>query len=577
MLTSLRLSNFAVMEEVEVAFGPGLTVLTGETGAGKSILMDALGLLLGGRAEAEVVRAGAEEAVIEGVFVRTEALAARLSELGLPDDGPEVLVRRTVGRQGRGKAHVNGALVTVGVLGRLMRGQVDIAGQHEHMGLFDTSTHLALVDRVGGLSSSEGPLAVYQEAWRSLEALEAKLGELGGDEAQVAARVDYLSFQLEEIDRVQPKAGEEVLLETERRRLASGERLRQAASLAEDLVSLREGAALELVGRALHGVIEAEKLDEGLAQVRQALTSAQAELDEASRGLSRYLGALDSDPGRLSEVDDRLDALRRLCRKHAAPLEAVIAKRDALAAELEQLTHRAERRAEVEAQRAQALELVIAQGAALSASRAAAARDLEGAVSSGLERLIMKSARFEVHLEATAPRAEGCDAVELRFSANPGEPPRPLARVASGGEASRVMLALKAALADGDGCACSVFDEADAGVGGAVADVVGRLIKDVAAHRQVLCITHLPQVAAHADTHLHIEKAEAKGRVRSKVRRLEEGDARMHELARMLSGVEVTREALGAAAALLRTAHREPRGLRARARARREAPRRATV
>jgi DNA repair protein RecN (Recombination protein N) len=576
MLTSLRLSNFAVMEEVEVAFGPGLTVLTGETGAGKSILMDALGLLLGGRAEAEVVRAGADEAVIEGVFARTEALAARLSELGLPDDGPELLIRRTVGRQGRGKAHVNGALVTVGVLGRLMRGQVDIAGQHEHMGLFDASTHLGLVDRVGGLAAGEGPRAAYQEAWKGLTELEAKLAELGGDEAQVAARIDYLAFQLEEIDRVQPKPGEDALLETERRRLASGERLRQAAGLAEDLVSLREGAALELVGRALHGLVEAEKLDEGLAPVRVALTSAQAELDEASRALSRYLGGLDSDPRRLAELDDRLDALRRLCRKHAAPLEAVIAKRDALAHELEQLTHRAERRAEVEAERQKALERVVVRGAALTAARKKAATALEDAVASGLERLIMKSARFEVHLEARAPAVDGCDVVELRFSANAGEPPRPLARVASGGEASRVMLALKAALADGDGCACSVFDEADAGVGGAVADVVGRLIKDVAAHRQVLCITHLPQVAAHADTHLHIEKAEAKGRVRSKVRRLEEIEARAQELARMLSGVEVTREALGAAEALLRTAHRGPvRGTRARAR--RDAPRRATA
>jgi len=562
MLVSLRLTNFAVMEEVEVAFGPGLTVLTGETGAGKSILIDALSLLAGGRAEADVVRTGADETTLEGVFERSEVLGQRLSEAGLPDDGSEVSIRRTVGRNGRGKVHVNGALATVGVLARLMKGLVDIAGQHEHMALFDASRHLALVDRFGEIET--GPLAEYRATWASLREAEGRLKALGGDDSQVQTRVEFLTFQLEEIDRVNPKPGEDTELELERRRLASTERLRQSAASCEELLSTRDGAALELASRALQLVVEAEKVDGGLAAVRQSLAAAQAELDDAARGLSRYLSGLESDPARLSEVDDRLDALRRLCRKHSAPLEGVLAKREALATELADLQQRGKRRAEVEVElqelRARAAELA----AVVTGARRLAAERLTEAVQQGFSRLAMPAARFEVEMQAAALGHEGADQTQLLFSANAGEPPRPLVKVASGGEASRVMLAIKSVLAGSDGCVCSVFDEADAGVGGAVADAVGRLIKEVSAHRQVLCITHLPQVAAHADVHLRIEKAEARGRTRSVVKALDAGEPRTREVARMLSGVEVTREALGAAEALLRSAARAVKSVRGR-------------
>lgn len=560
MLITLRLKNFAVVEEAEVGFGPGLTVLTGETGAGKSILIDALGLLVGGRAEPDVIRAGADEAVIEGLFERSTELGTRLAELGLPDDGPEVSVRRSFGRQGRGRVHVNGALVTVGVLQRLMKGQVDIAGQHEHMALLDAGQHLGLIDRFGALVEQDVTVR-YRAAWDRLREATARLQALGGDESQVAGRIDFLTFQLEEIERVSPKPGEDVALEVERKRLGSSEKLRHGVGSAEELVSTRDGSATELLGRAFQLVSEAEKLDPALGPVREALFRTRAELEEASHGLSRYLSALDSDPRRLEEVDDRLDAIRRLCRKHAAPLEGVLGKRTALAAELDELVHRAERRAEVEAERVKAEAEATAVAVKLTAARQVAAGKLTQTVMEGLARLSMASARFEVQFEPAPLGGSGADGAQFLFSANPGEAVRPLAKVASGGEASRVMLAMKAALADSDSCVCSVFDEADAGIGGAVADVVGRLIKDISGHRQVLCITHLPQVAAHADAHLRIEKGEVKGRTRSVVQALDPGDARTRELARMLSGVEVTREALGAAEALLRSAlrHVKPR------------------
>ncbi len=566
MLLSLRLSNFAVIEEAEVAFGPGLTVLTGETGAGKSMLIDALALLSGARADGQTVRSGAEEAVVEGVFERSAAMGARLSELGLPDLGSEVSVRRLVGRNGRGKVHVNGALVAVGVLGRLMHGLVDVAGQHEHFALFDAARHCALIDRLGGewvARASER----YKEAFATLSRIDQEREGLGGDETQVQVRADFLRYQLDEIDKVDPRPGEDVQLEAEQRRLKASQRLRQLAALAEELVSTREASALDLTGRALAAVSDAEKIDSGLSAPRERLVAAQAELEESARSLSRYLSALEADPSRLAVLDDRLDALRRLSRKHGAALEGVLARRDSLAVELQGLLHRAERRAELETQRLKAVGDATACAACLTAARRTAASALVEAVSERLKKLAMAKARFEVQLDAVALGPAGADGVELLFCANVGEPLRPLAKVASGGEASRVMLAIKAALAESDECVCTVFDEADAGVGGAVADVVGRLIKEVSRHRQVLCITHLPQVAAHADAHLKVEKTDSRGRTHASVCSLSETDARAGELARMLSGVEVTREALSAAQALLRSAHSAvARVTRARAR-----------
>jgi DNA repair protein RecN (Recombination protein N) len=562
VLLGLRIANVAVIEEVEVAFGAGLTVLTGETGAGKSIRVDALGLLLGGRADADAIRAGCEEASVEGVFTRTPVLAGRLEELGLPDLGEDVLVRRVVGRNGRGKAYVNGALVTVGVLARLMRGLVDIAGQHEHVSLFDAGLHRVLLDRYGRLQEQ---LAAYGRDWAVLQEVEARMEALGGDEARVRERAEFLRFQLEELERLSPEPGEDARLDAERRRLAGAEKLRRQAAEAELLLGGEESSAVETVGRALGLVGEAARCDGSLAPVAQALGAALGELEEAQRRLNRYVEGLESDPARLAEVEDRLDALKRLCRKHATTLEGVLHKRSALAAELATLDNRQEVLEQLARERKAAEERARRSGEALSRARATCAVAFATQVREGLGQLALGKAAFEVRV-TPGPRlcAEGLDEVEFFFSANPGEPPRPLAKVASGGEASRLLLALKRALADSDGCGCYVLDEADSGVSGAIADVVGRMIKDVSGHRQVLCITHLPQVAAYADAHLLIRKVLKGERTVSEVVPLQAGAERTQELARMMSGVEVTREALGAAEALVRSAHRASGPPRAR-------------
>ncbi|OJT23375.1 DNA repair protein RecN [Archangium sp. Cb G35] len=554
MLLGLRISNVAVIEEVEVTFGAGLTVLTGETGAGKSILVDALGLLLGGRADADAIRAGCEEASVEGVFERTPVLATRMEELGVPDLGDEVLVRRVVGRNGRAKAYINGSLVTVGVLARFMRGTVDIAGQHEHVSLFDAGLHRVLLDRYGRL---EEQLAAYGRDYAAVAEVVSRMEALGGDESRLRERAEFLRFQLDEISRLEPESGEDVRLDAERRRLAGSEKLKRQGAEAEQLLSGEESSAVETVGRALGLVTEAAKCDATLAPVAESLGSALAELEEAQRRLGRYVEGLESDPARLSEVEDRLDALKRLCRKHATTLDGVLQKRDALETELSTLDNRQEVLEQLARERKAAEERARRSGEALSRARAACAVSFGTQVREGLGMLALGKAAFEVRVTpGTQLKAEGLDDVEFFFSANPGEPPRQLAKVASGGEASRLLLALKRALADSDGCGCYILDEADSGVSGAIADVVGRMIRDVSGHRQVLCITHLPQVAAYADAHLLIRKGLKGERTVSEVVPLEAGAARTQELARMMSGVEVTREALGAAEALVRSAHR---------------------
>ncbi len=557
MLRSLHLVNFAVAENISMDFGPGLTVITGETGAGKSIVVDALGLLGGGRAPIEVIRTGSNEAIVEAVIDRSEIIGTRLVELGLPDDGDELCLRRTISRTGRGRVHVNGAMTSAGVLQRLMAGLIDVGEQHEQLLLFDPAHQRLLIDRQHLLGGDDDKcLGDYQKAWKALSEAEHERSMLGGDERQIQARLEFLKFQLEEIDQIAPKPGEDVELEVQRRRFASIEKLRRSAEATEALIVSREGSASEAIGRAVNLVSEAERADPSLGAVRNSLCAAQAELDDAGRELSRYIDRLDADPLRLQEIEERLDALKRLCRKHVAPLEGVLLQRASISLELETLASRAVLRAQKSAEIDDLKSYVVVCAERLSVRRRQAAAQLEGAISERLAQLAMPNARFEVALSRVDAGPHGVDRIEFMFSANLGEALKPLGRAASGGEASRILLAIKAGTATGEDAICSVLDEADAGLGGKVADAVGRLTREISHHRQVLCITHLPQVAAHADAHLKIHKKEKLGRTQSQVSALESIDLRSEELARMLSGVDVSKEARGAAKALLRAAKR---------------------
>lgn len=564
MLIELHVAGLATIDEGRVRFGRGLNVLTGETGAGKSVLLAALDLLTGGKADGEAVRAGKEEAVVEGLFAST-ALLSRARELGLPAEGEELLVRRVVARLGRGRITVNGGLATIGLLGQLFRGLVDVAGQHAQLTLQSTARHLPLLDAFGRLE----PVRLrWDEAYDALVRVRRRGDELRRAAADRASRSEFLEFQLAEFDALQPREGEEASLGEERRGLAAAEKLRSVASEAEQLVASGEGSAQERLATARRRLTEAARLDGRLAPALAHLEAACAEVDEGGRALAGWLAALDGDPERLATVDDRLDRLRTLARRHGVPSDALPERRATLAEELSRLGRLQEELAAVDAEERLAGVAAVALARELGAARSAAATRFSRLVTEELGRLGMPGAIFsaalrpieEGSLEVDGLRLaqSGGESVEFLLQANPGEPLRPLAKVASGGELSRSLLAIRCVLAEADPVAIHVFDEADAGIGGATARAVGRLLRTAGRSRQVLCVTHLPQVAACADVHLVVEKEVRGGRTRTRVRELDE-PGRLSALAAMLSGDAGGAGALAAARELREAARSEER------------------
>jgi len=557
MLTTLQIRNLAIADALEVELGPGLNVITGETGAGKSILVDAVGLVLGGRATAADVRAGAAEAVVEARFEGPE-LDAQLQALDLPTSSGELVIRRVVSRSGRGKVQVNGALATVGTLAQLARGLCELSGQHDQLGLLDPSTHLGLLDAFAEL----GPDRLrFGERHAALQAARRARDALDSSQADRARRAATLSEQIADLEALSASEGEEARLVAERKRLSGLERLRALCGAACEVLGDGEGGAVAEVGRAGARVHDAVGLDPALAPISEGLRAGLAELDEVRRGLARYLDGLEADPGRLAEIDDRLDLLRRAARRSACGCDALPALLEALRREHASLLAHAERISVSDAEVSRLLALAEAEATRLRASRQASAARFGRAVRAELARLGMSRTRFEVGMSQVALGPDGGDRVELRIGPNPGEPLQPLAHVASGGELSRILLALKRALAEVEGASTYVFDEVDAGVGGAVAEAVGRMLQGVASHKQVLCVTHLPQVAAFADRHLVVRKQVVRARTVSAVSELRDPGARRDELARMLAGATITDAALAHAAELLSGAAREHAGV----------------
>ncbi len=601
MLTYLRISNFAILDEIELEFGPGMTVLTGETGAGKSLILDAVALLRGGRAPADLIRNGADEAVIEAVFVpppRSEperALCERLLRLGLDTaslgkDG--LVVRRLISRTGRGRVHIAGQLSTVQALAEVCGGLIDIAGQHEHQSLLDTSRHLGLIDQAGqaGQAEQDEPgdrsrpyaslLEKMAQTYQRLELAIKALREASLDERSRLEREEFLRFQLDEIRTADPKSGEDESLREEQRRLRAATRLHQVARRGEDCLYNSEGAVVERLGSLSRELLEMAAMDSQMAAFANQIAEAQAVLEDAAQVLRRYADHLRADPERLSEIDDRLHVLGRLLRKHGPDLPTLLRKTAEMAAELDRLgkneAHRQDATTEVERVRKAAAQ--VAQE--LSTQRQAAALRMGAEASAALADLGMTSARLIVALTKRAaqkgdepaltfamasndgrlcrlgPGDSGWDRCELLLQSNLGEDARPLARIASGGELSRVMLALRSVFGQADSIATCVFDEVDAGIGGATADRVGRHIRALSRNKQVLCITHLPQIAAYADAHLRVEKQVVAGRTTTRIRNLGSPGAkdRRDEIARMLGGSRITEKSRAHAEEILRDA-----------------------
>jgi DNA repair protein RecN (Recombination protein N) len=562
LIETLRIENLAIVESEEIEFGPGLNVLTGETGAGKSIVLGALSLLAGSRASPQVVCEDRDEAVVEAVF-RTDHLPdleARLEALGLVADEHELVVQRSVQRGGRSRARVAGQLVPATVLAELFSGRIEISSQHDSQSLLRTEFHGRLLDTSAGLLPLRAAVA---ENHAKLRALDDELAELRAAEMAREQRRDFLSFQVGEIEGARLDVDEGAALRTERSRLAHAERLREESSAALTLLAGDLGApdasnTADLVSEAIRHLEGIEALDPEFAPLLGALRAAREELREAATELERYAAGIEADPARLATLDERLAQIEALQRKYGGSIEAVLGFRNEAAAELERLEGASDRAAAIDALRAEQVERLKADAERLSKGRRKAGKRLGAAVETALRQLAMPQARFEVALEpVAAPEGAPCgpggfESPEFRFSASAGGELLPLRRAASGGELSRTFLAIKSAIREADAGMVLVFDEVDAGIGGRTADRVGRSLAELAGRHQVLCITHLPQIAAYASSHFRVEKCEVKGRSSARLLRVE-GDDRVEEIARMAGGEEVGESTRRHARELLRS------------------------
>jgi DNA repair protein RecN (Recombination protein N) len=534
MLTELRVENLLLIERAELRLAPGLNVLTGETGAGKTVLAHALDLLLGGRAKQGIVRPGAAEAYVEGVFELPDALRAELGER-LPADAEEVVLARRIGADGRTRVLVNGRSATVADLRELAAPLIVFYGQHEHRRLTLAGAQLEILDAFCGDAqlARRAKVAEAHAGARDAERVLAELHELAGARER---ELDLLEFELAEIDAADPREGEADGLRAERERLRHVEALRGASLGASEAVAVEEGGIGALLAAAGRGLAAVDGIDaelDGLGQRWQALA---IESDDLAAELRRYAERLDAQPGRLEAVDTRLAVLDRLERKHGGTIAGVLAHAESCRARRDELVG-ADIAVEAAAQRLQEARAQLAAGAAaLHKARRAAAPKLAAAVRRRLDDLAMKGASFDISLEEREPGPTGADAVEFSIAANPGVPAAPLRDVASGGELSRVMLALMGTTS-ANSTGTLVFDEVDAGIGGQTARAVGDQLRALAAGGQVLCITHLPQVASLAARHFSIAKSAHRGVARTTVTQLRDDEV-VSELVRMLGADE---------------------------------------
>lgn len=577
MLCELRIRNLAIVEDLSIAPGPGLNVLSGETGAGKSILIDAIELLLGGKASTELIRTGADQLRIDGrfQFESDDVFKRRGVDLELSDG--TLLLSREVGRNGRSRILVNDEAATLGRLKSIGERLADLHGQHEHQSLLRIETHLEMLDRLAathrGAASRDaalGPLDAYRLERAQWLELTGRLVGMTGRQGSLEERRARLELEIAEIRAAGLRPDEESELKRERQRLLHAGRLIENVGQAADALVEGEDPITARLGHALRQLAQAAQIDESLSEVHAALEEVLVTLNEQGRTLAAYREGLQFDPERAEWIEGRLSLIARLRKKYAATEQEILALADARETELGGLADEAVLIGRIQAEIARVGARLMERGKELTAWRRAAASRLEKAVQLELASLGMGRAQFLVRmgaLSATLDAGEpdvagagerGFDAVEFFLAANPGEEARPLARIASGGELSRVMLALKTVLRAVDPVPILLFDEVDAGIGGAVAGAVGERLHDLARSRQVFVITHLPMVASHADLHFRVEKVVRRGRTVTDVRRLE-GPEREAELARMLAGAAAGSEALDTARALLLDSQRSER------------------
>lgn len=558
MLLELRAENYAVIDRAAASFGPGLNLMTGETGAGKSILIDALQILLGGKASSDVVRHGEERAVVSCVFEMTPGALALLEANGIDADGDEVLLRREISANGKGRVFVNNQPATVTVLKQLAPELALVHAQNETMGSFDQAQQRTLLDRFGSIAT--GAVAEAYATWRKTT---VRLEELEADEQDRLRMADLWRFQAREIEQAGLTAeDEDVQLESEKRVLANSERVYTAAMSAHELLYESESSAETTLGAALKHVEDLARFDGRFAAAAQQLATAKATIEDVDAEVREFAEKVNAAPGRLEEIEDRLAALDRLKRKYGQTLAEVIVFGAESSRKLAEVENRDALLIELKDRQQKDAATYREAAAKVTSARKDAAKRLEKMAVAQINDLAM-STRFEVRVTPEEPQtawtSHGWDQVEYRIATNPGEPLKRLDEIASGGEMSRVMLALKVTVEEGTHGTGKkktplprtlVFDEIDIGIGGRAAEAVGKKLKTLARGQQVLCITHLPQIAAFADQHFLIEKTEKRGRTQTEIRKMDDSE-RAREIARMLSGEKLTETSLKHAEHLL--------------------------
>jgi DNA repair protein RecN (Recombination protein N) len=570
VLREIHVRNLAVLAEASVELGAGFNVLSGETGAGKSIVVDSLSLLAGARASVEMVRTGAEALTVSGVFEpEGEGWRPVLEEAGLEAEGAEVLVRREIGRSGRNRVFVNDQPTTLRLLADLAPYLLRIHGQRDELGLIEPDLQRAMLDRSGG-PDAQPLLDRVAAACEQHARLAERLERLSGDDRVRRERIDLLRFQASEIDAAKLRAGEEVELKAERDVLRNAEAITRSLGTAFSLLFDEEGAAVERIGKAGSLLAEVEAWEPQAAAWGAELEEARIRLAETARSLQHRLDGLEADPARLDFIEERLAVIERLCRKHGGDSGAVLARRAEIEAELAELEGDAENRDDLEGKVAAALAAYREAALALSKAREAWGKALTERIEGELKDLGLARARLSVALERrrrtgspliiegeeTDFGRDGVDQVVFLFAPNPGEPPRPLARIASGGELSRIHLALQLASRGESAHPTLVFDEVDTGIGGAEAAALGAKLQRLAKGGQILAVTHLPQVASYGDLHFRVSKKVDGGRTSVKVEELE-GKSRVEEVARMLAGKQITDTSLSHARELIAGAARK--------------------
>jgi DNA repair protein RecN (Recombination protein N) len=546
MLRELRIKNLAIIDDLKVGFEDGLNVLTGETGAGKSIIVDSLSLALGSRAQSDLIKSGEKEAVVQAYF-ELEGLN-ELPDIGIAiSDG--LILRRSISATGKSRAYINDTMVSLQSLAEIGKSLVDIHGQHEHQSLLSVDKHRLFLDSYGKLQEDRGKVELLYKEVQTLKIEEDDLKQKVKDRAH---RLDLLRFQINEIDTAFLKVGEKENLIEEKTILSNLSRLNELTDTAYSMIYGSENSCVERLSSIIAKVREMSSIDHSASDILNMLESALPAIEDAAISLRGYKDRYDFEPEKLAEIEERLELIKKLEKKYGEGIETVFRYRIEAEKELKGLEFTDERLDSIEAEFKVKEDMLLSAALSLTGKRKKIAKKIEELVKNELRELAFSKADFEIDIKQEAISPNGLDKVEFLFSANPGEPPKPLAKTASGGELSRVMLALKSILADFDSIPVLIFDEVDAGIGGKTAEGVGKKLKAISNKHQVLCTTHLPQIASMGDFHLKIEKGQRDGRVYVEVKELK-GRERLDEIARMLSG-KITEVSLKHAKELIESA-----------------------